>query len=176
MQPPHTSIHCFIHISRSRNNFRAGGICMTLNHIGQEHYSCLGFQYKKAGQTERETSFSKEEEQKENELDFLNRSFNSFRGLSDQSFQRVWLHLELLLKMESYSVFGSVPFLSVCPTYSLHTGPTSREIWANLHEPRTCWPDLDNRLGQATSAGGHSDSGTDICTHIYQALSITARI
>ncbi|KAK5862517.1 hypothetical protein PBY51_017905 [Eleginops maclovinus] len=47
--------------------------------------------------------------------------------------------------------------LSLCPKYSLHTGPTSRESGANPHEPRTCWPDLDNRLGQATSAGAQTE-------------------
>lgn len=68
------------------------------------------------------------------------------------------------------SVFGSVPFLSLCPTYSLHIGPASRESWANPYEPRTCWPDLDNRLGQATLTGGQAEPGTHTDMNVHSPV------
>lgn len=46
-----------------------------------------------------------------------------------------------------------VLFLSLCLTYTLHPGLTSRERCAKMRKSRTCWPNLENRLGQTATAG-----------------------
>lgn len=71
----------------------------------------------------------------------------------------VWLHLRLFLKISR--VFDSVLFPLPVPYINpVCQAGFQREGWANPHERRTCWLDLDNRLGRFSK-----QCGKHRCTH-----------